>query len=490
MSAQPDPQPAAGTWSGHELPTDMLIAVMSFLSPCDIISLRQVCKTISEATYIRSVWITTLRSLCYQHDIYPSSFSYADMTLQELERAATAPNRFRARLRREFLQNKPVLPVASRIIHRDFQHLRFVPGGRYLLAVSRQFLCMWDLGNRPAPESGGVLHHVALQRIENTTHILSLRVRAFKDEILVILSSVNAPDSFRVHVFTIYPPAPNPEFKQLIPDLVLPMTAADQYPALLCATARHIVIYATPVTILWNFISDSWTSWPAEPNGYNNTFYFCDKNLLVLRVERSEIHLAAIPPLHRRMSPDYLFPPFGPRLEILETTPLHRVNDPAKPLRQCFSGVSLVFHGRETSTEDQPLKIDIVSELDDHRALLTHLALMPTVARTTAKLTYLGERALDFEYELANTVQFEWVGRRDIQSFFVQKNAVHVCLASLSDSEAGAREVSGLLDIPGLPEGELCNDFCSFSGRVCTRMEETEGGQGKKLLILDYLSPN
>ncbi|KAJ7785343.1 hypothetical protein DFH07DRAFT_7761 [Mycena maculata] len=477
------------SWSN--LPVDILITIMGFATPHDILALRKVSKSLSHITHVRSVWIDALRRVCTQHDIYTPSFPSTEMTLDELERVATACRRFSSSLRHEFVSRQIVWPASIRYLHlsdsthpeEHFRHVRLVPGGRFLLTSSGCTIRLWDIER--SQENPNMLPIASFTIDDGVSDIQSIRVRASKSsaEVLVIVSSTELRSVYRVHVFTIFPPASSPEFIPFVPPLALGME--DEWPSIICSTSQHVAVSTGSSTVLWDFIADRWTSWPAEPNNANNTIYICNRNILTMRADHSEIHWAAFPTLHRRSLS--AVPPQIQDLPILQIFKLRRFGQ-LEPLDDCLSGVSLVFHGRETSTFERPSHIDIFS---DHgsRALFTHFALMPIVdANRTdntvrCELVPLGESLLQAAYATAHSLRIEWAGHHDVQSFAVAEGVLHVCL---SDTEK-ASSVSGILAIPGVDEvDEYHIDFCSFSGRVCARMATEDG---VKVLVMDYLTP-
>ncbi|KAJ7701213.1 hypothetical protein B0H17DRAFT_924738 [Mycena rosella] len=180
------PQTSASCWS--DLPVDILIAIMNFGTPQDILALRKVSKSIADVTRERSVWIGALRRVSTQYDIYGPSFPLTEMSIEDLEHAATASRRFTSRIRGEFLQHRPVPPLSIQYLEpasfgEDFDHLRLVPGGRFLLTMFRCTLRLWDLGKQ-----GNLIASLV---IEGASAIQSMRTRASNSssDALVFVSS-------------------------------------------------------------------------------------------------------------------------------------------------------------------------------------------------------------------------------------------------------------------------------------------------------------
>lgn len=153
----------------------------------------EVSKYISSVTYRRSVWIDALRRLSIQHDIYAPSFPLTEMALAELEHAATTCRRFSARLRSEFLQHHAMRPASIQYINptqpgEEFDHLRILSGGRFLLTTLGRTLRLWDLGKLP---NNTEFHPIGSIELDGVTKIQTVRTRACKSssEVLVIVTT-------------------------------------------------------------------------------------------------------------------------------------------------------------------------------------------------------------------------------------------------------------------------------------------------------------
>ncbi|KAJ6586337.1 hypothetical protein DFH09DRAFT_1143153 [Mycena vulgaris] len=468
-------------WS--DLPVDIFIFIMRFMAPYDIIALRKVSKSVSDATHERSVWIDALRRVCVQHDIYVPSFPLTEMSTSELEHAATACRRFTSHLRHEFQKRRIVWPRSIRYIEpvslgEDFEHLRMFPGGRFLLTVWGCTLRLWDLGHH---QNASSMKLIASFPIVDISEIQTVRTRASNSssDALVFVSATGSDGVFRLHVFSVFPPASTPQFNLLAPVLSLPMD--DGCPGILGITNRHVALNTGSIAVLWDFVEDSWISWPRKPTEYDDTFYLCNNNVVIMHADEAQIYLAPLPTLLPRSNLAVL--PESEPLRIIQTYQLNRYSRP-EPLSSCVSGITLVFHGRETSTPEQPLHIDILSE-HDTKVLLTHFALLPAAQMddtAACELVALGESLLEAAYRCSQSLHLEWLGPQSIQSFVLEGRKLHVCLSDVDGSSSSS--LSGVLATPGLLQGEINTDFCSFSGRGCGR--KLEGGMFK-VMVMDYL---
>lgn len=153
------------------------------------------------ASYQRTFWIQALRKLCAERNIFFASFPISDMTVKQLEHATTASFRLCARILHEPPQTVtfpvPLRPFSIRILasfesdNENFENMVLVPGGRFLLTSSGQYMRLWDLGFH----SGAIINpsHIAFADVGHSTlsHIAITRSSVNKDEILVLAISVD-----------------------------------------------------------------------------------------------------------------------------------------------------------------------------------------------------------------------------------------------------------------------------------------------------------
>ncbi|KAL1689799.1 hypothetical protein GGG16DRAFT_93158 [Schizophyllum commune] len=133
---------------------DVVIHIQAFLSPLDILlNLRQTCKRLYHATHIRTVWLEAARRTCVQNFVFLPSFPIGRMSQSELEHLATSPERYRAILARGAEEDclEPYVRrtlVPRRVDHctHKFLELMLIPGGRYLFALAKTAVYLWDLG--------------------------------------------------------------------------------------------------------------------------------------------------------------------------------------------------------------------------------------------------------------------------------------------------------------------------------------------------------
>ncbi|KAF7350112.1 F-box domain-containing protein [Mycena venus] len=459
---------------------------MGFMAPHDIIALRTVSKSLANTTRERSMWIDALRCACTAHDVYCPSFPLTGMSIHELEHAATACRRFISRLRTNFFQGRIVSPVSIRYLEpavsgEEFEHLRMIPGGRYLLTVYRNTVRLWDLGiGSNAPSMNPIASHT----IEDATQIHGVLTRASKSSsgVLVFVPTTGSDGLFRFHIFSVSPPASTPHFSPFVPVLCLSME--NGLPVILGVNASHIALSTSFGTVLWDYVHDSWIRWMRPGTRSDDRLYLCNNNVAIMHANQAELSVASLPILHPRCDTAAV-PEVLESLQILDTYKLERY-DNLQPLVSCVgSSITRAFHGRETSTIEQPLHVDIHSD-NAERTLISHFALLPAAGDDIAhcELVSFGESPLDVSYLRSWAQLLEWVSPSTALSFDIEGNTVHV---SLIDVDAAPSDcISGILAMPGLLDDETEVDFCSFSARGCARISSDTGF---KLVVMDYLLP-
>ncbi|KAJ3546959.1 hypothetical protein NMY22_g1846 [Coprinellus aureogranulatus] len=143
-----------------KLSSDLVMQVLRFLDPVDILAMRATCKMFRRVSASRTVWIAALERVCEQHGIFKPTYPLDKMTCAELESAASGPHRFMQFISDSFQETHPKrAPSLTRQfpcwkmgtgsgfperLH-DVERLFIVPGGRFLLTAGDS-LCLWDLG--------------------------------------------------------------------------------------------------------------------------------------------------------------------------------------------------------------------------------------------------------------------------------------------------------------------------------------------------------
>ncbi|KAF7325705.1 F-box domain-containing protein [Mycena kentingensis (nom. inval.)] len=511
-----------------DLPVDIVLDIMGRLTPYDVLTLRKTSRLLRALSDERIVWIDVLRSACKRQNVYAPSFPYETMDARELQARATAGRGFNYRIRRHAeisetsqpdpdelelgseatrlrtADASPLAPNAIRYIlpsatepTEEFENLRFIPGGRFILTSHRAFVRVWDAGIGTAPSVDGPVISYQLPGPE-AAEITSIRIRASPaddDNALVIVTSVLHLVTFRVHVLLF-----SAEKWSLVPfcaDLVLSNLDDPDIPVVIGLTSTHISLAKPYSVIVWNFVRDMWVSWSKQSTRQEDTLYICDETIVYVSGDLSEVWLAPLPalqPCERGLGSEGATPPLASHPVIMHADVL-RVG--GESLRSLLSGVTLVYAERESV----PLFFDVMSrQLETGSVLLSHYV-VEREGSCSSKLSvrFLGQTTTTAEYRAAHSLHLEWV--RDpgaapgyVQAFIVEGYLLHVVVTDIEDG-GELKTVRGMLGTPGLVLNELNVDFCSFSGRVAARVPvdliEEDGDdfvdRRCKLAVFDYV---
>lgn len=144
------------------LPFDILISILSFLGPKEILHLRKTCRNLHAASQARTVWLTCLHHICATQGMFLPTFPLEDMSIAQIEHAVLSPSLLSARIKKS-PENQVVLPARTQVLGPGSAstssesgesdppaclQVCLVPGGRYLFARFAQpnGLSLWDLG--------------------------------------------------------------------------------------------------------------------------------------------------------------------------------------------------------------------------------------------------------------------------------------------------------------------------------------------------------
>ncbi|TEB19059.1 hypothetical protein FA13DRAFT_1647427, partial [Coprinellus micaceus] len=141
--------------------------LLDSLDPFTILSMRRTCKLIYKTSRDKDIWVATLEKVCEEYGIFKPTFPMAQMSLMELEHAATSPQRFLSLIVHPHPNTQPIqyrlhprrkrrepLSTDSDPNGRPYlvENLMLVPGGRYLLCTVQMGdseghdIAIWDLG--------------------------------------------------------------------------------------------------------------------------------------------------------------------------------------------------------------------------------------------------------------------------------------------------------------------------------------------------------
>ncbi|KAI5892572.1 uncharacterized protein SCHCODRAFT_02294827 [Schizophyllum commune H4-8] len=138
-----------------DLPIDIHLLVLRYLPPKAIASTRLTCRVMEEVTKTRAVWLFALKRTCLSYGVPFITYDFECMSREELEYAATGPDRFLHSGRRAMdSPSRTLHPVGERcrlplsiqdpLIMRSTDDIVILPGGRFVLAYKGTLL-VWDL---------------------------------------------------------------------------------------------------------------------------------------------------------------------------------------------------------------------------------------------------------------------------------------------------------------------------------------------------------
>ncbi|KAF6764465.1 hypothetical protein DFP72DRAFT_423288 [Ephemerocybe angulata] len=135
--------------------SEIIMHILRFLCPTDIISMRKTCRMMHRITKCRVVWLEALERVCEKYGIFKPTFPMETMSILELEHASTGPVKFLGGVKmyhdeecvRPYLTRTPQLR-RERSSHDSYSYDTFhlVPGGRFLLTSDLNTIWLFDLG--------------------------------------------------------------------------------------------------------------------------------------------------------------------------------------------------------------------------------------------------------------------------------------------------------------------------------------------------------
>ncbi|KAF8064035.1 hypothetical protein FPV67DRAFT_199174 [Lyophyllum atratum] len=290
-----------------DISLEILIHIQSFAEPSDIISLRQTCKYLYDATHQREVWKSALHRVCTSHGLFTRSFPMQQMSNEELENAALGPRRFASMLMSRSTDSLPK-PHTTRIIESrlaiaeemgEFKTFEFIPGGRYLITQCDQAILLWDLGA-----------NINVDRALSPNPIASLPINTVPG-----FGCGPTTDGLGALLFVMIDPMPNQPITDISVYVIHPSSLAPEFVHVASLKGLHfernfwtwtdsLFVWSThPSTFVtvWNFKDNSIVSWPHQTPKILD-IAVSGGNIIVY--QRHGFSLYTIPPLHPRHETD------------------------------------------------------------------------------------------------------------------------------------------------------------------------------------------
>ncbi|KDR79818.1 hypothetical protein GALMADRAFT_241908 [Galerina marginata CBS 339.88] len=310
---------AAPVFKFIELSVDLLINVIKFLPPCDIVSVRQTCRRLLSVTRLRTVWVNALHGVMQDYSITEDTFPLQTMSVPLLEHSALSPYRLVSLLERS--DNSRIEPASIRvlsprltnqekafhgILHSgELYDMFLAPGGRYLSTVAHyggvsSILTVWDLGH-----SGNDGVKALTRLVQPMTPHCSL-INFFPDLprrgifYLVSKREAHSPQGIVVDVHTITISPAFSTFVSVSKIWIPAMGPTDYYDVFASPELQRITVRTDDTVknrfLIWDFIHNTAAAWiapdcPIRPE----LVFFSYKDSLVVGV-RDKVLIYNIPP--------------------------------------------------------------------------------------------------------------------------------------------------------------------------------------------------
>ncbi|KAJ6470609.1 hypothetical protein C8R47DRAFT_1222509 [Mycena vitilis] len=290
-----------------ELPVDNIFQILKFADPADIFLFGQTCRKFLEITLTRSVWLNALRRVCDLNGLFIPSFPYDNMSLSELQRAATfgAAPRFARRLYKREVDPTTVslTPFARRIfiprvtktsnVALDdpglLKTLDLIPGGRFLIIATNTLVHLWDLSYdatkliRPH-----AIASVAMPELQCEPGISFLPT---EDGLgIEVMVTANKLGTVTIANYRIFPLDSHPEFTPVSEPCTLEKIVMRSF----LARPGLAVLHCGEEVLIWNTVNNLWVSWKAAEFP-TKIFAYQD---LIVAVGRRDIAIWEIPTPH------------------------------------------------------------------------------------------------------------------------------------------------------------------------------------------------
>ncbi|KAF7351311.1 hypothetical protein MSAN_01562600 [Mycena sanguinolenta] len=259
-----------------DLPVDNVFQVLKFADPRDIFAFGQTCTKYQEINKTRTVWINALRRVCEINSLFVPSFPYDEMSLSELQRAATfgASPRFARRLYKQQADAVPgsLTPCSWRIFTPrvakssnvaseepgTLKALRIVPGGRFMVIATDTLVHLWDLGYDATKLIKP--HALASIALPEPNSEPSISVLPTKDGIgLEVMIMAYNHDKNTVAIYHIFPLDARPEFICVAQTQVLTPFLRG-----FLAKPGYSVFRSDKNILVWDSARNLWSGWRAE----------------------------------------------------------------------------------------------------------------------------------------------------------------------------------------------------------------------------------
>ncbi|KAF6764476.1 hypothetical protein DFP72DRAFT_1130352 [Ephemerocybe angulata] len=269
-SAQGPTSPSVGNF---RLSSEIIMQILRFLGPKDILSMRKTCRMMHTVTKDRVVWLEALKRICEQYGIFKPTFPMEGMSLLELEHASTGPTRFLNGVKkhepetwvRPYLTRMPQLRESRSSHDSSYSNaVHLVPGGRFLFTSGRNDICLFDLGysmNVPVkPFPIATLKDFGeLEAVAPTTNGKELLIATIKRP------PPGAPASVILYIHQIKPNRQSKDLKFWCKgQMEMNGLQAHSFIGDVHLTSTHTIFRCNQEFILWNWGGNTGCRWPTS----------------------------------------------------------------------------------------------------------------------------------------------------------------------------------------------------------------------------------
>ncbi|KAF8958153.1 hypothetical protein BDZ97DRAFT_65955 [Flammula alnicola] len=251
---------------------DVLVNIMHFLPPRDIIRLRRTCRDVHSISFCRIIWLDALSRTIEDHNLFKLTYDLATTTNAELEHAALCPSKLISLARKSHSNALPLQARSHRVLVNwqseqerwdqaqtpyatDFADMLVIPGSRFILTVSdnfndRIYTKLWDLG-QPGSAQSQIPLVATLVTSECTfkMHATSPTPNGLGIRLVSSLITSVQTDATKLKVYEIFPLSSSPIFKE-----IGSINVEKQAQRVATSGDRVICSFGIPQTVLvWDF---------------------------------------------------------------------------------------------------------------------------------------------------------------------------------------------------------------------------------------------
>ncbi|KAI5834972.1 hypothetical protein K523DRAFT_229391 [Schizophyllum commune Tattone D] len=204
----------------QDVPFDLTVEILRYLAPLDVLAIRKV----GDRQHAASLWIGLVNSACAEHDMFLGGGVYEDLSLAQLENAATSPARFLRRIPPSpaLLDGRCMEPTYLKIYEeisvpspRAFFGLNIlvVRGGRFLLTSSEDWIALWDLW-----KADGNTEPIARETVRERSQDLQVEDYWYDEENRLFVALIRCTlggDTDFLDVYMIDVSVPSPSFRKV-----------------------------------------------------------------------------------------------------------------------------------------------------------------------------------------------------------------------------------------------------------------------------------